>query len=147
MSDEIAYSKTFPVLWSDLDPNGHMRGARYLDYAGEMPFYFLVDNGFDMSSIVREQIGPVTLNQSVKHLKELRFGDELTVQFRLRGLAPDGSRWAFRCHMMRRDGQEVAIVELDGAFFGLRTRKMSPPPAGLPELIRLLARESDFNEL
>lgn len=147
MSDEIAYSRTFPVLWSDLDPNGHMRGARYLDYAGEMPFYFLLDNGFDISSFAREQVGPVTFNQGVKHLKELRFADELTVKFRLRGLARDGSRWAFRCHMLRRDGQEVAVVDLDGAFFGRLTRKIATPPAGLPELIRRLARESDFSEL
>jgi len=39
MTETIAYSKTFPVLWSDLDPNGHMRGPRYLEYAAEMPFH------------------------------------------------------------------------------------------------------------
>ena len=146
MSDEIAYSKTFPVLWSDLDPNGHMRGPRYLDYAAEMPFYFLVDNGFDYAAFAREQIGPVTFRQEVRHLKEVRFGDRITIDHRLRGLSPDGSRWAFRHRITRGDGQEVAIVESEGAFFSRIQRTIAPPPAGLTDLIRRLPREADFTE-
>ena len=147
MSDEIVYSKTFPVLWSDLDANAHMRGPRYLDYAAEMPFFFLFDNGFDLSLFAREQVGPVTFTQQVRHLKEARFGDILTIDHRLRGLAPDASRWAFRHRITRSDGQEVAIVESDGAFFSRVNRRIAPPPAGLVDLIRRLPRDEDYREL
>lgn len=146
MSDEIAYSKTFPVLWSDLDPNGHMRGPRYLDYAAEMPFFFLFENGFDFGAFAREQSGPVTFTQEITHLKEVRFGDHITIDHRLLGLSADGSRWAFRHRITRRDGQEVAIVELKGAFFSRATRRIAPPPSGLMDLIRRLPREADFTE-
>lgn len=147
MSDEIAYSKTFPVLWSDLDPNGHMRGPRYLDYAAEMPFHFLVEHGFDFGWFAREQVGPVTFRQGVTHLKEARFGDQITLDFRLRGLAADVSRWAFRHRITRRDGTEVAIVESEGAFFSRATRKKTAPPADLVALIRRLPKDEDFTEL
>lgn len=148
MSDDvIAYAKTFQVLWSDLDPNGHMRGPRYLDYAAEMPFFFLFDHRFDMSLFVREQVGPVTFTQQVRHIKEARFGDVLTIDHRLRGLAADGSRWAFRHHITRSDGQEVAVVESDGAFFSRATRKIASPPAGLLDLIRRLPRDEDYEEI
>ncbi len=146
LPDEIPYFKTFPVLWSDLDPNGHMRGPRYLDYAAEMPFYFLIDHGFDFSAFSREQSGPVAFKQAITHLKEVRFGDSITIDHRLRGLSRDGSRWAFRYRITRRDGKEVAIAEIEGAFFSLATRKIAPPPTGLMDLIRRLPREADFSE-
>lgn len=146
MSDEITYAKTFPVLWSDLDPNGHMRGPRYLDYAAEMPFFFLADHGFDFGAFAREQTGPVTFEQRIKHLREVRFGDQITIDHRLRGMSPDGSRWAFRHRITRGDGQEVAIVESEGAFFSRTTRKIAPPPAGLMALILCLPREPDFTD-
>jgi acyl-CoA thioester hydrolase len=147
MADEIRYAKTFPVLWSDLDPNGHMRGPRYLDYAAEMPFFFLLEQGFDFGAFAREQVGPVTFKQGIAHLKEVRFGDQITIDHRLRGLSPDGSRWAFRHRITRRDGMEVAIVESDGAFFNRATRRIAPPPAGLIDLVRRLPRDEDFAEL
>jgi acyl-CoA thioester hydrolase len=147
MCDEIPYSKSFPILWSDLDPNGHMRGPRYLDYAAEMPFHFLVDNGFDFAAFAREKIGPVTFKQEVRHLKEVRFADQITIDYRLRGMSPNGSLWAFRHRISLRDGSEAAIVESEGAFFSLSTRKVTPPPAGLVELLRRLPKDDDFAEL
>lgn len=147
MSDEIAFEKTFPVLWSDLDPNGHMRGPRYLDYAAEMPFHFLAENGFDIRRFAEEQLGPVTFEQAIRHLGEVRFGDHITLDHRLRGLAGDGSRWAFRHQITRRDGTRVAVVDADGAFFSLRTRRLAVPPADLTDLIRRLPRDEGFTEL
>jgi acyl-CoA thioester hydrolase len=146
-SDEIPFAKTFPVLWSDLDPNGHMRGPRYLDYAAEMPFHFLVENGFDFRRFAQDGVAPVTFQQGVRHLKEVRFGDQITIDHRLRGLSPDGSRWAFRHHITRRDQATVAIVESDGAFFSLVTRKTAAPPPDLIAIIRRLPHDEDFNEL
>ena len=147
MSQEIAYSKSFLVLWSDLDPNGQMRGGRFLEYAAETMGHFLIDHGFDFGAFAREQIGPVTFNQRITHLKEVRFGEQITIDHRLRGLSSDGSRWAFRHRITRRDGREVAIVESDGAFFSLVVRKVGPPPAGVVDLFRRLPRDEDFAEL
>jgi acyl-CoA thioester hydrolase len=144
MLPEIVYRKTFPVLWSDLDPNGHVRGARYLEYAAEMPFHFLIDHGFDFGSFAQEQVGPVTFRQEVRHLKEVRFGDQLTIDHRLKAIAPDGSRWAFRDRITRRDGTEVAVVDVEGAFFSRATRSIAPPPAGLIDLVRRLTRDDEF---
>jgi acyl-CoA thioesterase FadM len=147
MPEEIAYSKTFPVLWSDLDPNGHMRAPRYLDYTTEMPFHFLVDHGFDFRSFAREQVGPVTFQQGIKHVREVRFGDAITIDFRLRGLSEDAGRWSFRHRITRGDGQEVATVEAEGAFFSRIARSLSPPPAGLCDLLKRLPRDEDFKDL
>lgn len=144
MSDSTPYVRTFPVLWSDLDANGHMRGPRYLDYAAEMPFFYLLDSGFDLGTFAREQVGPVTFHQSVEHRKEARFGDVLTVEHRLRKLSSDGSRWAFRHRITRTDGQEVAIVESDGAFFSRATRKIASAPPHLMELMERLPKDEDF---
>jgi acyl-CoA thioester hydrolase len=144
MTETIAYSKTFPVLWSDLDPNGHMRGPRYLEYAAEMPFHFLADNGFDFALFAKEKIGPVTFSQSIKHLKEVNFGDSITVDYLLKGASDDNSRWAFRHSLSRRDGTKAAIVEAEGAFFNLVSRKICPPPAGLAGALNRLPRPEDF---
>lgn len=147
IGDTILYSKSFVVLWSDLDANGHMRGSRYLDYAAEIPFHFLFENGFDIARFAREQVGPVTFTQSIRHIKEARFGDVLTIDHRLRGLSADGSRWAFRHHITREGGQELAIVELDGGFFSRTARTIAAPPSGVVELIRRLPKEEDYSEI
>jgi acyl-CoA thioester hydrolase len=147
MPEQIPYTKTFPVLWSDLDPNGHMRGPRYLEYAAEMPFHFLVDNGFDFRMFVKAQIGPVTFKQQVIHLVEVRFGDRITIDHKLRGLSSDASRWAFRHRIVRADGKHAATVEAEGAFFSLSERKITAPPINLAELIRRLPRDEDFKSL
>ena len=147
MSDEIECSKSFGVLWSDLDPNGHMRGPRYLDYAAEMPFHFLIENGFDLRLFSRNQVGPLTFRQAVNHLKEVRFGERITVDIRLRGLSSDGSRWAFRHRIRRRDGEEAAVIETEGAFFSRKTRAIAPPPVEVIEIVRRLPKEEDFAEI
>ena len=147
MQDTTPFSRQFTVLWSDLDPNGHMRGARYLEYAAEMPFHFLAAHAFDLERFAREQVGPATLEQRIRHLREVRFGDCITVDFRLRGLTADASKWSFRHRIHRRDGTEVAIVEVEGIFFSLETRKSAVPPAGVEELIGSLPRDEDFSAL
>lgn len=145
--DELPYSKTFVVLWSDLDANGHMRGARYLDYASEVPFHFLKENGFDIATFAREQVGPVTFTQAIRHFKEARFGDVFSIDHRLKGLSADGARWAFRHHIVGSNGDRLAIAESAGGFFSRSARTIAAPPPGVVALIRRLPKEDDYSVL
>jgi len=112
-----------------------------------MPFHFLIDHGFDFRLFATEQIGPVTLKQTIAHLREVQFGDQLMIDHKLRGLSTDASRWAFRHRISRRDGKEVAVVEAEGVFFHLTTRKKTAPPSTLAQLISRLVKDQDFEIL
>lgn len=128
-------------------PSVTTRVPRYLEYAAEMPFHFLVDNGFDFRTFGKAQLGPVTFKQQVIHVLEVRFGDRITIDHKLRGLSSDTSRWAFRHRIIRADGKHAATVEAEGAFFSLRERKITKPPSSIVELIRRLPRDDDFKDL
>jgi hypothetical protein len=62
---------------------------------------------------------------------EIRFG-LITVTYQITGYSADGKRWRSRAQMLRRDGTVAATVTTNGAWFGLRSRRIEAPP---PELV------------
>ena len=42
----IEYSGTYEIRWSDLDANGHVNYAAYIDAAGDLRYRFFSEHGF-----------------------------------------------------------------------------------------------------
>ena len=40
------YSKTYEIRWSDIDANGHVNYAAYIDAAGDLRYHFFTAHGF-----------------------------------------------------------------------------------------------------
>lgn len=138
---------TFPVRWADVDPNHHVRHSVYPDYATHVRFAFLARAGFSPRRFAELAMGPVIFREETRFHKEVRLGDELTVDFVAAGLAPDGSRWTLRHNHHRGDGEVAAVSTLDGAWMSLETRKIIPPPPDLLATMEQLDRSDDFEEL
>lgn len=145
------FERSYTVLWADLDANRHLRNSAYSDYCSHTRFAYLAEHGLTLERMGELGVGPVLFRESTDYARELRLGDAFTVTFLLSALAPDGSRWRFHHDLYRleADGQRIraASHDLSGAFFDLRTRKLTLPPPELKAVVDGLTRTADFEAL
>jgi acyl-CoA thioester hydrolase len=130
----MEFQQSFDVRWADLDANRHLRNTAYSEYATHLRFTFLAQNGFDQARFQALQIGPVVFREETRFLKEVLASDRITVAMEVMEMTRHG-KWHIRHPVHRSDGALAAVVDLEGAFFSLATRKLTQPP---PELVDLL---------
>src|SRR5258708_4171238 len=63
----------------ELDPQGHLNGAVYIQYADHARFEYVRAAGVDMDRMLASGFGPVTLETTIRYRHELRRGDEIDV--------------------------------------------------------------------
>ncbi len=131
------------VRWSDLDPNGHVRHSVYYDYGAQIRIAYLHKQGFSIDWMKSNGIGPVLFREEAKFYRELRSGDELSIDIKLSGLSGDHRKWSMQ-HQILRDNKLCATLNLDGAWINLKTRRIAPPPKELVEQFEALERTEDF---
>jgi acyl-CoA thioester hydrolase len=141
------YVKRFDIRWSDLDMNGHMRNTAYSEYCIDVRVAFLQEHGFGFAEFGRRGFGPVILREEARYFREIGAGETFEVDYRLSGLAPDGSRWRVEHEMRKGDGQRSALLSLEGVWLDLATRRPIPPPADLLDAFLQLERSRGFEEL
>lgn len=142
-----AFSTRIHGRWPDLDQNGHMRTAAYLDVAEDCRMQYFAANGFSMDSFARLRIGPVIRKDLLEYRAEIRLLQQATVELRMAGLSPDGDRMRLRNTIVRDDGKVAAIVTSDGGWLELAERRLTTPPEELHALLRSMPRTDDFEDL
>ena len=135
------------VRWADLDPNGHVRHSVYYDYGAQSRLGYLQFRGMSIKRLSELRIGPVLFREEAKFLKELRFGDSLSIDFQIAGLTESGKRWRIRHNILRNNDEVCAILEMDGAWLDLKQRRTVDPPQELAEIFNDLPKTEDFEIL
>lgn len=144
MSD---YSKTYEVIWADIDANRHLRHSAYNDYAAQTRVSLFADYGLSLDHIANFGLGPVLFREETTFLKEVNLSDKLTVTCALQAMRRDGSRWTYRHVMYRGDGVKAAVIIVDGAWLDLESRKLGTPTKEMIEIINTFPRTEDFRWL
>src|SRR3954466_3761295 len=109
------YTKSFQIIWANLDPNMHLRHTAYNDYAAQVRLSFFLDNGFSMQEMVKLQIGPILFREDTRFLKEVGMNETIVVDCKITGLRKDGSRWNMTHNIFRQDGALAAVIAVEGA--------------------------------
>ncbi len=135
------------VRWADLDPNGHVRHSVYYDYGAQSRLGYLQFRGMSIKRLSELRIGPVLFREEAKFLKELRFGDSLSIDFQIAGLTESGKRWRIRHNILRNNDEVCAILEMDGAWLDLKQRRTVDPPQELAEIFNDLPKTEDYEML
>jgi len=138
------YTRSFTVGWGDLDANGHMKNTAYLDTCVEVRFGFFASRGLGPAEFAALGIFAILRRDEVDYLRELRFLDEYTVDLELAGMSEDTSRFAFRNHFHRADGQAAAVVRSIGGWMDLETRRLIAPPRPVRNALLELPRGGDY---
>jgi acyl-CoA thioester hydrolase len=144
MSD---FSQSITVRWADLDPNGHVRHSVYYDWGALARIAYLEQHGVGLRWMTENTMGPVLFREEARFLREVRMGDDLSIDFKVAGLSDDGRKFRIRHTVVRGGTEVVATLEVDGAWLDLRARKIRVPPDRLTEALGELPRTDDFAPL
>ncbi len=141
---EKDYSKTFEVIWADMDPNRHMRHSVYNDYAAQTRIAMFQDFGLPINKIAEMHLGPILFREETKFLKEIGLSEQITVTCKLTTMRRDGSRWTFLHEIFKQNGDKAAQIIVDGAWLDLEKRKLASPPKKLLEVVKNFPRTESF---
>lgn len=134
MSSE-PFSVRLEVRIYDLDPQRHVNGAVYMQYADHARFANVQAAGIDLEELMAQGVGPVNLESRIRYHRELRGGDEVDVS--CVWIWGEGKTYRVEHALRRADGALAAEVEHVSGLLDLKTRRLVADPA---EQWRHLAR-------
>lgn len=132
------------VLWAMVDANQHMRHSAYADFAAHARVQALDKMGLPLSVFKQLFIGPILLREELTYLREVHLDDTLTITCALEKLSEDHSKWTFRQEIFRGDGVKAAIVQVDGAWMDLKTRKLTALPDAFNQKLEHMPKTENF---
>jgi acyl-CoA thioester hydrolase len=139
-----SYSGTYEIRWSDLDANGHVNYAAYIDAAGDLRYRFFTEHGYPPQKFLEAGMGPVYTAIQAQFLREVRIGETVTITYMLTGLSPAGGRWRVHHDVLKENGKRAVAIDLEGAILDLVARKPAQPTPELLEVFALIPRAADF---
>lgn len=111
----------------ELDTQGHLNQAVYLQYAEHARWECLRAAGISQAGLIARGVGPVALEVTVRYLRELRGGDEVDVSC---GFAwGTGKTFRIEQDYRRPDGEAVAWLTGVGGLLDLGERRLVADPA------------------
>jgi acyl-CoA thioester hydrolase len=141
------YSKTYEIRWSDIDANGHVNYAAYIDAAGDLRYRFFTEHGFPPERFEQLGVGPIYTAIHAQFLREVRMGETVTITYALAGLSPQGARWKVHHDVFKANGKKAVSIDLEGAILDLTARKPVQPIPELLQTFNLIPRTADFEIL
>ena len=141
------YSKTYEIRWSDIDANGHVNYAAYIDAAGDLRYRFFTEHGFPPERFEQLGVGPIYTSIHAEFLREVRMGETVTITYALAGLSPQGTRWKVHHDVLNSNGKKAVSIDLEGALLDLTTRQPVQPIPELLQTFNLIPRTADFEIL
>ena len=141
------YSRTYEIRWSDLDANGHVNYAVYINAAGDVRYHFFWEHGFPPEKFEQIGMAPIYTTIHAEFLREVRFGETVTINYVVSGLSQQGVRWRVRHDILKANGKRAVKLDLEGLILDLTTRKPTAPTPELLQLFQLIPRTKDFEVL
>ena len=141
------YSGTYEIRWSDLDANGHVNYAAYIDAAGDLRYRFFTEHGFPPERFVHLGIGPIYTAIHAQFLREVRMGETITITYSLSGLSTAGTRWKVHHDFIKSNWKKAVSLDLEGTILDLRARKPVPPMLELLQTFDSIPHSTDFEIL
>ncbi|MEU5658679.1 acyl-CoA thioesterase [Streptomyces sp. NPDC047737] len=124
----MTFSVDVTVRGYELDTQGHLNQAVYLQYAEHARWELLREAGLPQEKLLAHGIGPVQLEVTVTYLRELRGGDRVRVSCEL--LHGSGKTFEVRQQIVKEDGTVAAEIRGVGGILDLTARRLIADPAG-----------------
>jgi acyl-CoA thioester hydrolase len=141
------YSKTYEIRWSDLDANGHVNYAAYIDAAGDLRYRFFIEHGFPPERFTELGIGPIYTAIHAEFFREVRMGETVNITYAISGLSPSGARWKVHHDILKLNRKKSVSLDLEGAILNLSTRRPTQPTPELLQTFNLIPRAANFEVL
>ncbi len=138
------YTQKIALRWADLDPNFHVRHSVYYDWGATIRTDFMTSQGLTLQVMQKEHFGPVLFREECIFKKEIRFGDELTINYKALKIRKDFARFSMIHEIVRADATLCAVITVDGAWIDTNLRKLTIPPNVGKEMIEALPKAINF---
>ena len=142
--NSIKFTRALQVRWSDLDPNGHMRHSVYYDYGAQARIDILRELGISIEYLSKHGVGPILFREECVFRKEIRSGDDLVIQSKLKALRNEGDRFSILHQIYKDKNILCAEITIDGAWLDTGKRKLTAATEEIKEAFRLWPRTDDF---
>ena len=139
------FEKNIEIRWSDLDPNFHVLHSRYYDFGAYCRMAFMVENGFTPAIMAKHHIGPILFREECIFKKEIKFGDKVTINFKVEKLTANFARWTMIHEIYINDTTLAALITAEGAWMDTVLRKLTNPPAEAAELFDKAPKTEAFS--
>ncbi|WP_327119237.1 thioesterase family protein [Nocardia sp. NBC_01730] len=140
----MSFSTRIEVRVSDLDPQLHVTGAAYHQFADQSRFACVQAAGVSVDELIASGLGPVNLETVISFQRELRGGDAVDVSCTWRW--GEGKTYRVEHVLIRADGVVAATVTNVSGLLDLASRRLVVDPvrewaarASCPELLGLPA--------
>src|SRR5215203_3609165 len=141
------YPFPLQIRWSDLDPNFHLRHSVYYDWGAYCRILYLNTHGLTADVLGQLNIGPIIFREECVFRREIRFGDEITVDLQVTKAKKDFSRWSVRQHIIKNKEILAAILTLDLAWMNTTERKLAIPTQQVINVIEAIPKGESFEWL
>jgi acyl-CoA thioester hydrolase len=138
------FSYPISIRWSDLDPNFHLRHSAYYDFGAQARVELLNRAGLTAAVMQQHGFGPILFREECVFRREIRYGDKVTIDVKVKSLRKDHSRFSMRHELKRDDGTVCAIITIDGAWIDTRVRKLAAPPPSAVAALDDFPKTDDF---
>ncbi len=122
----MTFSVPVTVRGYEIDVNGHLNQAVYHQYAEHARWEHFRAAGLDAEKMATTGLGPVVLESTIKYLRELHLGDEVTVTSAFEW--GQGKVFRFRQQIIKLDGTVSAEITVVTGLMDLTTRKLVSNP-------------------
>ncbi|WP_433683052.1 acyl-CoA thioesterase [Nocardia sp. CA-119907] len=122
----MAFALPITVSPEDIDGNGHMNMAVYLQYAERARWACLQQGGLTQEKLQAAGVGPIALQATITFEQELFVGDEVTVTC---AFVWDGKTHQTRQEIRKTDGTVSAEIVGVGGLLDLTERRLVPDAA------------------
>ncbi|MFE7399339.1 acyl-CoA thioesterase [Streptomyces sp. NPDC057557] len=124
----MTFSVDVTVRGYELDTQGHLNQAVYLQYAEHARWELLRAAGLSQEKLLASGVGPVALETTVKFLRELRGGDRVRVTCQF--VYGKGKTFDVAQQILKEDGTVAARITGVAGMLDLTARKLIADPAG-----------------
>jgi acyl-CoA thioester hydrolase len=122
----MVFSVPVTVRGYELDTQGHLNQAVYIQYSEHARWEVLRAAGLSQDKLLATGIGPVVLELTAKYLRELRGGDEVTVSCEF--LWGEGKTFRLKQEIRKADGTLAAEITCVAGFIDLAARHLVADP-------------------
>ena len=141
------YTKQVEIRWSDLDPNFHLRHSAYYDFGAYCRVAFLTDNGITPEIMMKHFIGPILFKEECMFKREIKFGDSISINLKIKHISANGKKWAMRHELFKDNDVLCAVITIEGAWMNTQLRKIIPPPDIFKIALGKMPKTEDFQIL
>ncbi|RPD45151.1 acyl-CoA thioesterase [Paracnuella aquatica] len=138
------FVRAVQIRWSDLDPNFHLRHSVYYDWGAFCRMEFLNANGLTPAAMAKLGIGPILFREECTFRREILMGDEVSIKLSVVRAREDFSRWSIQHQIVKAGDTVCATITVDGAWIGIRERKLVTPPEQVHHVFELMPRAEVF---